>query len=415
MAHHKNICYAPFIHQYIHPNDGPRVCCMSEADLGTHTAESLDLAKYWQSDYYQDIRRRMSAGEKFDMCSECWKLEADGGDSDRLTFHDKYKANGSPKLDMVKGTEIGKPLDLDIRPSNLCNLKCRMCTPKYSSQLAKEQIKNPYLKKWNGGHSEEDNADIMTEANIEFVTSGLTDDSDIKFLGGEPTIMPEVSQILDKLIFDGKTSCNIHITTNCTNFNNQAMFDKLKKFRSVGAQLSIDGMGKTLEYIRSPLHWDKAQEVITQWVNITTDRQIHFTLQALNLFNVYDFLFWLADYNKAIDESIITLPVEFYNINTPDWSQIKNLPVDARHNEIKRILNITDPYVIRLMKESMRPATIVFEDLLKDSSEPDLWLISKATKDFDSARKQHIKDYVPIVYSFIDDIYDKLSDPKAPK
>ena len=290
-----------------------------------------------------------------------------------------------------------------------------MCTPKYSSQLAKEQIKNPYLKKWNGGHSEEDNADIMTEANIEFVTSGLTDDSDIKFLGGEPTIMPEVSQILDKLIFDRKTSCNIHITTNCTNFNNQAMFDKLKKFRSVGAQLSIDGMGKTLEYIRSPLHWDKAQEVITQWVNITTDRQIHFTLQALNLFNVYDFLFWLADYNKAIDESIITLTVEFYNIITPDWSQIKNLPVDARHNEIKRILNITDPYVIRLMKESMRPATIVFEDLLKDSSEPDLWLISKATKDFDSARKQHIKDYVSIVYSFIDDIYDKLSDPKAPK
>jgi len=411
--HHKNICYAPFIHKYIHPNDGPRVCCTSNEPLGTHTVESLDLENHWQSDYYQDIRRRMLAGEKLDICSSCWSLEEDGIDSDRQMFDAKYQKHSSPELNVVTGTNLNTPLDLDIRPSNLCNLKCRMCTPKYSSQLDKEQKKNPYLSKW-AGHTVEFSPSVMSKDNINHLISGLTDDSDIKFLGGEPTIMPEVSQMLDTLIDADKTNCNIHITTNCTNFNNKAMFDKLKKFRSIGAQLSIDGIGKTLEYIRSPLHWNKAQEVITEWVNLSEHRQIHFTLQALNLFNVYDFLFWLADYNKAINLETITLPVEFYNIEGPNWATVNNLPVNARHNEIERILNITDPYVVRLMEESHKPLKKLLKGLLTDYTKPNLWMLANATKAFDTARKQHIKDHVPIVYSFIEHIYDTLPSPKAP-
>jgi len=410
--HHKNICYAPFIHKYIHPNDGPQICCTSSEPLGDHTAESLDLENYWKSEYYQDIRKRMVAGEKLDICNECWSLEDDGYESDRLMFNEKYDKHNRPDLDIVKGTEIGKPLDLDIRPTNLCNLKCRMCTPKYSNQLAKEQKKNPYLSKWSG-HTVEFSPNIMTEKNIEHLISGITSNSDIKFLGGEPTIMPEVSQILDRLIEINMTECHISITTNCTNFNNQAMFDKLAKFKGVSAQLSIDGMGKTLEYIRSPIHWEKAQEVITQWVNITSGRQIHFTLQALNLYNVYDFLFWLAEYNKAIDDSMITLPAEFYILEGPSWASIKNLPVYARHKEVERILSITDPYIIRLMNESQRPLKQCLNTLLEDLDTGNRFRLARASKEFDTARKQHIKDYVPEVYTHIGHIYEQIPTPKT--
>jgi glutamate-1-semialdehyde 2,1-aminomutase len=161
-----NICYAPFIHKYIHPNDGPRVCCTSTEPLGTHTEESLQLEKHWQSEYYQNLRTRMLAGEKLDICNSCWTLEKDGIESDRQMFDRKYEKHGEPKLDVVTGTVLNKPLDLDIRPSNLCNLKCRMCTPKYSSQLQKEQSKNPYLFKWSGD-TVELTPNIMTEENIE--------------------------------------------------------------------------------------------------------------------------------------------------------------------------------------------------------------------------------------------------------
>ena len=411
--HHKNICYAPFIHKYIHPNDGPQICCESGELLSEHTPESLDLETHWKSEYYQNIRRRMLAGEKLDICRSCWDLEDDGYDSDRLMYNDKYNDHNKPELDIVKGTEIGKPLDLDIRPSNLCNLKCKMCVPQYSSQLDKESQAYPYLKIWMGTQSEFANTDIMTEENIEHLIAGLTSNSEIKFLGGEPTIMPEVSTILDKLIEINKTNCHISITTNCTNFNNQAMFDKLAKFKSVSAQLSIDGMGKTLEYIRFPVNWKKAQEVMLQWVNITSGRQIHFTLQALNLYNVYDFLFWLAEYNKAIDDSMITLPAEFYILEGPNWASIKNLPVYARHKEVERILSITDPYIIRLMNESQRPLKQCLNTLLEDLDTGDRFRLARASKEFDTARKQHIKDYVPEVYTHIGHIYEQIPTPKT--
>ena len=422
--HHKNICYAPFIHKYIHPNDGPQICCESGELLSEHTPESLDLETHWKSEYYQNIRRRMLAGEKLDICRSCWDLEDDGYDSDRLMYNDKYNDHNKPELDIVKGTEIGKPLDLDIRPSNLCNLKCKMCVPQYSSQLDKESQAYPYLKIWMGTQSEFANTDIMTEENIEHLIAGLTSNSEIKFLGGEPTIMPEVSTILDKLIEINKTNCHISITTNCTNFNNQAMFDKLAKFESVSAQLSIDGMGKTLEYIRFPVNWKKAQEVMLQWVNITNHREIHFTLQALNLFNVYDFLFWLADFNKKIDstldeikynnngDSVIQIPVEFYTLELPDWADIKNLPVSDRHKEAERILSITDPYVIRLMNESERPLVHCLNKLLLDNDKGDMLRLARASKHFDTARQQHINNYVPEVYLFVKDLYDDVPTPK---
>ena len=406
-----NICYAPFIHKYVQPNDGPRLCCHSLEELKEHTPDSLDFEKHWRSDYYQDVRRRMLAGEKLDRCKGCWNLEESGTESTRQEFQKKYENHGSPKLDIVNGTELGKPLDLDIRASNLCNLKCRMCTPRYSTQIMKEIKANPYLSKWHWDQG--NNIDIVDDANIDYLISGLTSESSISFLGGEPTIMPEVSQMLDKLIDGGKTDCHIALTTNCTNFNNQEMFDKLKKFDSVSVQLSIDGIGKTLEYIRHPLHWDKAQEVITQWIELTNHRAIHFCFQALNLFNVYDFLFWLAEFNKAIDKENITLPVEFYLIDQPNLVHVRNLPVYERNIEVNRLLNITDPYVVRLMNESNNPLTNCLTELLNDKSEGDTWKLSRWIKDHDTARRQHIKDYVPEVYSCIEDMYIQI--PTATK
>jgi organic radical activating enzyme len=423
--HHKNICYAPFIHNYIHPNDGPQLCCESGILNSKHTEESLDLENFWTSDYYQKVRQDMLDGKKLSACRSCWQLEEQGIESDRSMYNEKYKKHGSPELDVVAGTSIGKPVDFDIRPSNLCNLKCRMCTPSYSSQLDKEVKKNPFLKQpwYNTGGVE--NFNIMTDKNIDYLVTAINDESDLKFLGGEPTIMPEVSTILDKLIENNKTDCHINLTTNCTNFNNQAMFDKLAKFESVSTQLSIDGMGKTLEYIRFPVNWKKAQEVMLQWVNITNHREIHFTLQSLNLFNVYDFLFWLADFNKKIDSTLdkieyndngdsrIQIPVEFYNLEEPSWASIKHLPIEARHKEMERILSISDPYVIRLMNESRMPLVGCLKPLLEDDFRGLPHRLALSSKYFDHARKQHIKDYVPEIYNLIKRFYNEIPYPRS--
>ena len=54
-----NFCAAPFVHMYVHSNEGQRVCCMStEQSLVTDDTE-LDLKKRWSNDYYKNIRKKV--------------------------------------------------------------------------------------------------------------------------------------------------------------------------------------------------------------------------------------------------------------------------------------------------------------------------------------------------------------------
>ena len=80
--------------------------------------------------------------------------------------------------------------------------------------------------------------------------------------------------------------------------------------------------------------------------------------------------------------------------------------------EVEKILSITDPYVIRLMNESQRPLVQCLNKLLKDNSTGEPWKLARASKHYDTARQQHIKDYVPEVYTHIEDIYKQILTPK---
>ena len=105
--------------------------------------------------------------------------------------------------------------------------------------------------------------------------------------------------------------------------------------------------------------------------------------------------------------------MEFYLIDQPNLVHVRNLPVYERNIEVNRLLNITDPYVVRLMNESNNPLTNCLTELLNDKSEGDTWKLSRWIKDHDTARRQHIKDYVPEVYSCIEDMYIQI--PTATK
>ena len=77
----------------------------------------------------QKVRSDLSNGKKISQCTLCWDREDKGFSSMRLEANKEYGMHDST---------LATPKYLDLRLSNLCNLKCRMCNPVYSSQIAKE-------------------------------------------------------------------------------------------------------------------------------------------------------------------------------------------------------------------------------------------------------------------------------------
>ena len=78
-----NFCAAPFVHMYVHSNEGERVCCMStEQGLVTKDTE-LDLKKRWTSDYYKNIRKAFLRNERLDICVKCCLLYTSPSQRDR--------------------------------------------------------------------------------------------------------------------------------------------------------------------------------------------------------------------------------------------------------------------------------------------------------------------------------------------
>ena len=392
----KTFCAAPFAHMYVHKNEDIKMCCVTTENEMASPSTEIDLEKRWKSDYYKKIRQQFLDGEEPDFCSKCFAIEKHNGRSDRMNFNDRYPFL---KPNVETGNQYGSPIDLDIRPGNLCNLKCRMCGPESSSQIEKEALQHPDLSRW---YSDKiyNTEGVFSEKNLNFLLKNVDKGSrQIKFLGGEPTIMPEVSDILDKLIATDNTNVRIHITTNCTNTTEQFM-NKLKQFRHLSFNYSVDGTNKVVEYIRHPVKFDIIEKNIRLYKNIAEDDNISFVFQAYNLFNLYDTIKWAAD---------IGIRVRTELLESPDWCSILHIPKEIRDKELYKtkelMLNeeysewITDPNNIILP---------TIDRILVDDRELDTWEFAKVTKMFDKIRKQHIKDYIPEIWEIIKEEYESI-------
>jgi len=388
----KNFCVAPFIHMYVHNNEHNRVCCMStESDLFNDSTVT-DLQAHWKSDYYRKLRRKFLDDEQPEICNKCFKLEEAGGISDRQRFNNEYLGKFKPSV--IYGNEYGSPLDLDIRPGNLCNLKCRMCGPSSSTQIRKEIKENPILIEILGKGDIATSNMLSDENNIEFLLRNVDKGRRIKFLGGEPTIMPEVDRFLDILIEREMFDVPLHFTTNCTNSNTR-FIDKISKFKQLTFNYSVDGVGKVVEYIRDPVKFNSINTNIQTYHNISWYGQISYTLQAYNFFNLLETLDWANNLGIYVRPEILRYP---------EWDSFKSIPFLRRRKKIKIMHKMKNNY----SKEQWDLIDPVLELIYYEINEDDPIELARATKLYDIARKQHIKDYIPEVWDFIKEDYNAL-------
>ena len=385
----KPYCLAPFVHLYQHNTDfDNKVCCVAKQPI---TDGITNIKDKWTSSYYQDIRTRMlTPGSELPECEGCT--------TDREDYNYRFK-DWDLQFNVETGNQYNSPIDYDLRPGNLCNLGCRMCSPVSSSTLNKEYKKHEdtfekaYIKsrrkKEHYVYAEfKDGCDWTTEENIEYILESLKHTNRIKFLGGEPTIMPSVLELLDRMIEQKLTDVELFFTTNCTN-ENQKFMNRIKHFNNVRFHFSIDGTGKTYEYIRKPAHWNKIEQRLTDIAKLKQHckPECNITIQAYNVTNLKDFLYWLKDKNTTAPIGLNTV-----ELTHPSWFSYKVLPVSFRNRYLEalhqdHIMNWS------VVQDSNLPE--VLESMLNCTETGDTKLFSLHTKTFDTVRKQNINDYIP--------------------
>jgi len=144
--------------------------------------------------------------------------------------------------------EIQTPYYYEIFVNNVCNLMCRSCDPDFSHLIAKEAVEHGLIAKDSEikrTYSSTDHVDIAT----------LNKKSRVYIHGGEPTIIPEVYDFLQKCITNGKTNFQLAFCTNGQQFNKKFL-GLIEKFSNVHFSFSIDGYGPINDYWRHGSDWD---------------------------------------------------------------------------------------------------------------------------------------------------------------
>jgi radical SAM protein with 4Fe4S-binding SPASM domain len=127
---------APWVHIHTHPTGETYLCCYSRgiAELGNTKSNSLE--EIWNSDRMKQTRVNMLNDVPSDECSKCYEKENAGFNNSMRTHFNKYFGKYIPLTNQTKPDGTFNDFKIryfDIRFSNLCNFRCRICSPNFSS------------------------------------------------------------------------------------------------------------------------------------------------------------------------------------------------------------------------------------------------------------------------------------------
>tara|TARA_R110001592_G_scaffold18812_2_gene77601 strand:+ start:1909 stop:3243 length:1335 start_codon:yes stop_codon:yes gene_type:complete len=259
----KSFCIAPWMSAHTWPDGRVLPCCLYNTNPAEYeetdklippfgNVNDSELKDVWNSNKYKEMRVQMLDGKKPSGCSRCYHLE----DNNESSYRQKFTRDFEHTFEMVNQTqEDGHLNDMklyawDFRISNFCNFKCRSCGVDLSSSWYTDQIalfpeEADFRKK--GLISVTDKSSFMDMINPHYQYV-----EEIYFAGGEPLMMPEHYEILDKLVEEGRTETAIRYSTNFSKlrFGKKNILDIWKNFKNLSLYISVDGVGNIGEYVR---------------------------------------------------------------------------------------------------------------------------------------------------------------------
>lgn len=324
MTDKKPLCYAPFIHMRASSFGYSPCCVYTEAQ----SAESPDA--YWKSEHLKTIRKQLLDGQFPSGCSLC-KYNKDHGTYVQTTQFDTMYFYNHVEINVEKGNTTGLPVAVEYKPSNRCNLACRMCRPSDSDMIEKEAKKYNLINRYNDNKYPK----IDPTPVEDYIIANKI--KKVAVLGGETALDTKAIAFLEKL----DKSVRIQSTTNATTLNKKYA----AMFKDINLVLSVDGVGKTYEYIRTNAKWHITEQNIYTIFNTYTPKTvcINFVMTPYNVFNLEESLLW---FDRL--ENTTRKPFNVYFSDSDDYVTKLNVVLD------KHIDSVVDQLYASSIKKTER-------------------------------------------------------------
>lgn len=327
-----NLCLMPFTSLHISPNGSIRLCSSSLSELGS-IRDVKDLSIIWNNESFQNVREEMNSNGRPKVCvGACYKMEDRGLISKRQDYNRKYPH--------MAGKHTIKHLDIAF--SNQCNLACAMCSSLYSTQWAKLEDK-----------ISESGIDFrlppvapfrLSEEISEQLVEHLPSIEKILIKGGEPLLENKCIKFLEMIL---KNKSNLHpklkifIQSNGTVVSEK--FKNLSQNLPIELGISIDGVGKTYEWIRG-FPFKKLKANIYKLCNFYGLQCMHFnfTLSAYNVFNLEEMLEF---YFKSKNDNVSITRFSISGIAKQKWASATAIPKPHREKAVNYLKSL-DPELL---------------------------------------------------------------------
>jgi len=342
-----NKCILPWIHIHGDVEGKYRLCCYlqnqkEKTELGT-SEDSYNAV--WNGNPMKHIRSQYINNE---IPRECYltchsREAAQRGTSFRTDQNKKWVH----KHDLWDKTNPDGSVDVpisyfDIRFSNVCNFRCRMCGPESSTKWYNDWQKLTGKTNFKGPHKNWNKPALWDD-----IPTFIDNVEEIYFAGGEPLMMDEHYELLEYLISNGYTNLRLTYNTNLSvlRYKEYDLPELWSHFNEVELWPSMDGMGKEAEYSRKGLNWDQfeancleVKQYITTISSVINIYSIHSMLRLIDWCKTHDIFFngTLLYFPNYL--SIQCLPIEEKRIINKKYKEYLSIDKRLHLNEVNHIL-----------------------------------------------------------------------------
>jgi hypothetical protein len=404
VKHGKNFCVLPWVHFHSWPDGKVMPCCVADSNMPVADIKNNEsIIQMMNSKDYKKMRTAMLNDEPVEACKRCNDLELIGTWTMRQSHN---KRRGLEYVDMIsKNTSDDGTLSefqmkyMDLRFSNMCNMKCRSCGPGCSSLWAQEFVdrvgKDVYEEYFKTKKIVINSAEEMGFMNK--LKPYLKDVLEVYFAGGEIIITPEHYECLDYWIENGLTD-QVELTYT-TNFSSLKYKDKdligyWKKFPQLKIWASLDAEGDVAEAIRKGTDWKRIVKNIKSLREQVPHAQFQIT-PTISIWNVFDFPKF---FDYMVNEGFIDDKTSSPRINlatNPWYANIMILPVSVK----RRLIELYRVYANRYENVNNDIYNgfkmIIYNLSLGDENKGGILEFKKFNDELDEFRNEKLEDIIP--------------------